>query len=343
MIIQKRIIAGLTASAIILCLSGCTENQSSLSSSDTIGTITSVSDSSSTSTTTPSSTTSKVQDTPSIYSGDTGLAPDGTMIEYDNTNIVEAYRSGDTSKLDKEELAVYNKLLEILSEVTTDDMTIVEKELAVYDYIIKNCVYDSDHLEAIPICHRETQGPYGCLVLGKSVCIGYATTFKLFMDIFGVENKLVHYKGSIEDEHCFNLIKLDNEWYYVDPTWDDPVPDRGQIVSHLFFNVTYSYMVETDHSFEGTQYIETEATKYSYSNILKEKSKFINNISELNDMFEHAITDKQSELSFKIKGNLLLKEVKAFNYDNRDTMIWLDQCEPLYDGSYMIVFRIYYK
>lgn len=58
------------------------------------------------------------------------------------------------------------------------------------------------------------------LLEGKAVCQGYANTFAYFMDGLDIENIIVTGIGN-RSAHAWNYVKLGDEWYAVDVTWDD--------------------------------------------------------------------------------------------------------------------------
>lgn len=93
----------------------------------------------------------------------------------------------------------------------TEDMSDAEKALIVHDYIVTNCAYDHDH---------ESYSAYDCLVNKSSVCQGYTLAYIYVMrDILGIECSAVF---SDSENHLWNYLKIDGEWYHVDLTADDP-------------------------------------------------------------------------------------------------------------------------
>ena len=46
-------------------------------------------------------------------------------------------------------------------------------------------------------------------------------------------------------DHAWNLVSLDGEMRYLDATFDDPVPDRGEYVSDQYFMLTAEELSET--------------------------------------------------------------------------------------------------
>lgn len=96
-----------------------------------------------------------------------------------------------------------------------------EQIKVVHDYIIENTEYDQT------ISKPNIYSMYGTLINREAVCEGYAKTFKYIMDKLNIPCIIAcgvgqNSKGESES-HAWNYIKLDNKWYAVDTTWDDPV------------------------------------------------------------------------------------------------------------------------
>ena len=223
---------------------------------------------------TEKTTNSDKKDEPSIKPR-TKKAPDGvTLVEevfgyievYDSSHIVKAYKADDMSLLSNErDIAVYKKLKEIISRIIKPNMTQYEKEVAVHDYIVENTEYDSKCLEYSKWYTKYADQPYGCLVEGQAICVGYATTFKLFMDALDIECIVV--TGSANDDprenHGWNLVHLDDgKWYAVDVTWDDPIGWEGD-TCHDYFNVDSNWLSDTSHYWEKENYPQATGGKYS--------------------------------------------------------------------------------
>ncbi|WP_305803646.1 transglutaminase domain-containing protein, partial [Coprococcus sp. ART55/1] len=93
---------------------------------------------------------------------------------------------------------------------------------------------------------------YGALVLHQSVCDGYAEAFFIIMSCLGVKCDIV--VGRTEEGlHAWNQIELGGEWYNVDLTWDDSLPDMGSYLKHTYVNVDDSTL-ELTHSWEKQFY-----------------------------------------------------------------------------------------
>lgn len=101
-----------------------------------------------------------------------------------------------------------------------DGKITVEQIKIVHDYLIDNTEYDASAGENI-------YNVYGTLVNKKSVCEGYARSFKYIMDELNIPCIIAcgigkNSSGAAES-HAWNYVQVDEQWYAIDVTWDDPV------------------------------------------------------------------------------------------------------------------------
>lgn len=198
------------------------------------------------------------------------VAPnDANMEIYDTSAIQTAWETGDEGGLSDKEAAILEQCRAVLGELITEDMTDFQKELAVHDWIVEHGSYDQTvHSNAGHSGRTGYRDPYGILVGGYGNCLGYSTTFQLLMDLCDVECITVVGAAfdSLED-HAWNMVKLDGEWYCVDVTWDDPTMGNGNtnsVVRHRYFNVTSQHMRDTDHQWDYLYVPEATATHYRW-------------------------------------------------------------------------------
>lgn len=150
---------------------------------------------------------------------------------------------------------------DVLDELDLDGKTVYRKEKAFHDYLVRNVVYDSKARM------KKAEGgdvytAYGALVEGSAVCNGYAEAMKLLCDLSGVECRMI--SGTVDGEnHAWNLVSIDGEWYHVDVTWDDPVPDGGDRVMYDYLNLSDKEM-KADHKWEERLYPEADSMEYYY-------------------------------------------------------------------------------
>ena len=79
------------------------------------------------------------------------------------------------------------------------------------------------------------------------------------MAIFLNRLKLNNYKIA-SSNHIWNYVKLNDQWYHLDLTWDDPVSTSGEnILTHNFFLITSANLEQkatTQHDYDKNIYIE---------------------------------------------------------------------------------------
>ena len=195
------------------------------------------------------------------------VQPNASVMElYDTSAIQRAWESGDDSGLSDKDREILERCREVLGEVLTEGMSAYEMELAVHDWLVEwgsydRTVYDNPN-------HSGRTGyrdPWGMLVGGYGNCLGYSSTFQLLMDLSGVECITVVGAafGSRED-HAWNMVKLDGEWYCVDVTWDDPTGAARNGRHHRYFNVTSADLRETDHQWDYRNVPEATAAAYAW-------------------------------------------------------------------------------
>lgn len=179
----------------------------------------------------------------------------------DNYYVEKAFFDGEEISEEKDKAKdLYKVCKSFLDNLQSKKWSDYEKEKQIHDYIVSNVAY------GYPGDKQESDGDaynaYGALVLKKAVCNGYAEAMKLLCDLSGVTCKMI--SGTADGEnHAWNLIKLDKEWYHVDPTWDDPEPDDASRIMYTYFNVNDAQM-RTDHNWNTTLYQKAEGKEYNY-------------------------------------------------------------------------------
>lgn len=185
---------------------------------------------------------------------------------YDPQAVLAAWQTGDCSQLSEKNQIILDRAAAVLEEVVWADMSDYEKELALHDWMAAWGDYDPGALShsALDRADPDNDNPYGFLVNQKGICLGYATTFQLFMDLLNIP--CVTVEGTAHGgtaDHAWNMVCLDGEWYCVDVTWDDPVGSSR--VSHQYFNVTSEYLRACDHQWDASTVEEAKGTLYAWT------------------------------------------------------------------------------
>lgn len=191
----------------------------------------------------------------------------------DNFYVMDKYLNGKEIPADRPSARqLYDKVVEIVNQIITPDMTDYEKELAIHDYIVLNCKYGY-----VDYSKEYAYSAYGCLVQNTAVCNGYAEAMAILLSCEGIENQIIC--GTAGDElHAWNQVKINNQWYHVDATWNDPVPDMVGVVTHAYFNVPDDILSDT-HTWDKEMYetcTSMDGNYYVYNNLDGYYDDFIN-------------------------------------------------------------------
>lgn len=141
-----------------------------------------------------------------------------------------------------------NYINEFMLNNINDEMNTMDKIKVFHDNIINNTIYDEDS-------SKESYDAYELLTTGKSICGGYSDIMSIYLNKLEIQN----YKITSED-HIWNLVYLDNNWYHLDTTWDDPVASDGnQYLIHNFFMISTQELLALDnveHNYDINIYLE---------------------------------------------------------------------------------------
>lgn len=137
----------------------------------------------------------------------------------------------------------------------------------IHDCLVDNIQYDTSYQKG------GSHSIYGALIRKECVCEGYAKAFKYLANSAGYECELIsgtatNSNGESEN-HLWNCIKLNDNWYEVDPTWDDPIVIGGN--GRATNEMKYKYFLKGSKTFEKDHVLEYQFTengrKFSYPNI----------------------------------------------------------------------------
>ncbi len=157
-----------------------------------------------------------------------------------------------------------SKTKSILSKIDPT-LSDVQKEKIIYDTILKSADYNTSATWTKAVPNDWTA--YGVLVNGKGVCESYSEAFQHLCLMAGINCTVI--RGDAGGAHQWNSLKLDDEWYECDITFDDPINAHLPTVYHNYFNLTTQRMRELNHSADPNEPAPiATGTKYSYKNSL---------------------------------------------------------------------------
>ena len=126
---------------------------------------------------------------------------------------------------------------QVLYNLTTNDS--YRNILKIHDYLISNVDYDQNYSSIG--CYSI----YGAFIDHKCVCEGYAKSLKYLLDSANipcviVQGMATNSNGKTEN-HAWNSVYLNDSWYYIDTTWNDPIIIGSGSISK---SVQYKYFLK---------------------------------------------------------------------------------------------------
>ena len=109
-----------------------------------------------------------------------------------------------------------------------------EKIRIVHDYFVDSVEYDISAGENI-------YNLYGAMVDKVAVCEGYSRAFKYVLDELNIPCiiacGIAKNSRGVAEAHAWNYVFIDNDWYAIDVTWDDPIIiGNGKVTNKIRYN-----------------------------------------------------------------------------------------------------------
>lgn len=149
----------------------------------------------------------------------------------------------------KEEIEYINKEVDkIIESNIKDNMSNKEKITTIHNYIIEQSNYATDEIRTKNPSGEYNKASY-ILKNKYGTCGAYADLMSVFLYKFKINNIKVSSKT-----HIWNLVNINEEWYHLDLTWDDPImSDGSNRLDSLFLLIKYKRLQELnvgEHNFD---------------------------------------------------------------------------------------------
>ncbi len=239
------------------------------------------------------------------------------------------------------------KVAEIIKPIKSNASE-YERELYIHNYLINNCEYDNAAADLIyNDIHSgsdESFTAYGALINGRAVCQGYSDAMSYLLSCVGIENTEISGTSGGEN-HTWNAVKINDDWYYLDVTWDDQSDEAYQ---YDYFNITTSQL-EYDHTIADTfKNITDEKITGGDKHIGVNFNIFLPVCTEISENYfvkNAAVLQGFDEECDNIMGEKLLQTALSGNtyyniYVDNDYLEYDYACEQLFD-PYIYHFQNY--
>lgn len=140
-----------------------------------------------------------------------------TFIRYTKGDVLTGNAFSGSYIYDPEEIArrkeqIEEKVSEILVGVPAAGSE-YEKVKYVYEYLITNTEYVQGAEDNQNIC--------SVFLNGRSVCQGYAKAAQYLFNRIGIFSVFVSGKVESGEDHAWNIVRVDGDYYHIDMTWGD--------------------------------------------------------------------------------------------------------------------------
>ena len=274
--------------------------------------------------------------------------------EYTRDDKVEKIVFTGNYLYNKEEIEQRQSLIEVKADEILAGLPDTEDEYRkvkyLYDTLIEQTEYDVSAPDNQNIC--------SVFLNGKSVCQGYAKALQYLANKAGMECSLVLGNVVGGEGHAWNLVSVNDAWYYVDATWGDAFylfGNQEEVAGSQTSVINYDYLCVTTQQLLMTHKpdmpVELPDCMSLTDNYYVREGLYFTGYDEsrLADVFARAIADGQETVTVKCSDRsvydemyrVLLEEQKIFEFIESDgTVAYTDNMEQgiftfwLFEGRY---------
>lgn len=138
-------------------------------------------------------------------------------------NVLHLYYTFDIERCEKIKAQIDDVVEHDFKITHVRSLPKVEQVMYVYKWIALYCSYN--------ILSAHNQTIYSVFVHRTSVCTGIAKAAQYLLNLLGIESRLVFGKmanSPKNSRHCWIIVKIENKWYHLDPTF--ALPDTEHIL-----------------------------------------------------------------------------------------------------------------
>lgn len=169
----------------------------------------------------------------------------------DPTYLLDGFTSKEqVEQCESQVMAVKNQILNQIAGKND-----IEKMKYIHDYLVDTIEYDQTFTE------KNIYNIYGALVSKTCVCEGYAKALQYLLNETELENIIITGTATNSDgkteNHAWNYVNINEKWYAIDTTWDDPIIVGG---GKLTNTIRYRYFLKGSSTMNKNHFISTKFT-----------------------------------------------------------------------------------
>ncbi|MBR3806893.1 MAG: hypothetical protein IKJ15_00760 [Lachnospiraceae bacterium] len=219
-----------------------------------------------------------------------------------------------------------------------------EKVKYIYEYIIESTEYNLGAEDSQNIC--------SVFLNGESVCMGYAKAMQYLLLKQDILCTIVNGTAQEGEEHAWNLLLLDGQYYHLDVTWGDDSytvangDDSGVgMTNYSFFCVTTEEISQT-HTIENVVELP-ECTANENNYYVKEGYYFKDlDTDKLAAIFDEAYSEGKGYVEIKCMDAVVYRKIYTYLIEEQHIFEYLKEDKDTvsyYDGEELLLLEFWLK
>ena len=182
-------------------------------------------------------------------------------------------------------------------------MNNIQMAKRLHDILVRNITYDNDD-------SYEVHTIAGALLNRRAVCDGYSKLYKYILDKMGVDCIIVRGKGFNgllvnSEEHAWNMVKIGQDWFHVDVTYDATLS--------LTDFIRYDYFLTDEKTTQIDHYYNLNAVPRAYKNSMSSSYvKKIINKYDLNIYIRDCLINKKNDFVVALPMSIEKGDIEGF-------------------------------